>query len=98
VMSLGRLAELDVPIIEDAAQGFGAPGVVQVGVVSALSFFSTENIFALGDGGLIGATDEEVADRIALLRFHGSREKKNFHAIGYNYRLDDVHAALLKTL
>jgi dTDP-4-amino-4,6-dideoxygalactose transaminase len=96
VMPLGRLAELDVPIIEDAAQAFGAPGVAQVGIVSTFSFFPTKNIFALGDGGLIGATDEEVADRIALLRFHGSREKKNFEAIGYNSRLDELQAAVLR--
>ncbi|HEY6148905.1 MAG TPA: DegT/DnrJ/EryC1/StrS family aminotransferase [Gaiellaceae bacterium] len=96
VMPLGRLAELDVPIIEDAAQAFGAPGVAQVGVVSTFSFFPTKNIFALGDGGLIGATDEEVADRITLLRFHGSREKKNFQAIGYNSRLDELQAAVLR--
>jgi dTDP-4-amino-4,6-dideoxygalactose transaminase len=96
VMPLGRLAELDVPIIEDAAQAFGAPGVAQVGIVSTFSFFPTKNIFALGDGGLIGATDEDVADRIALLRFHGSREKKNFQAIGYNSRLDELQAAVLR--
>jgi dTDP-4-amino-4,6-dideoxygalactose transaminase len=96
VMPLDRLAELDVPIIEDAAQAFGAPGVAKVGIVSTFSFFPTKNIFALGDGGLIGATDEEVADRIALLRFHGSREKKNFQAIGYNSRLDEIQAAVLR--
>ena len=96
VMPLDRLAELDVPIIEDAAQAFGAPGVAQTGIVSTFSFFPTKNIFALGDGGLIGATDEDLADRIALLRFHGSREKKNFHAIGYNSRLDELQAAVLR--
>ena len=95
-MPLDRLAELDVPIIEDAAQAFGAPGIARVGIVSTFSFFPTKNVFALGDGGLVGANDEEVADRVALLRFHGSREKKNFEAVGYNSRLDEIQAAVLR--
>jgi dTDP-4-amino-4,6-dideoxygalactose transaminase len=96
VMPLEGLAELGLPIVEDAAQAFGAPGVARVGVVSTFSFFPTKNIFALGDGGLVASNDEEVADRIALLRFHGSREKKNFEAVGYNSRLDEIQAAVLR--
>jgi dTDP-4-amino-4,6-dideoxygalactose transaminase len=96
VMPLGGLTELGVPIIEDAAQAFGAPGVAHAGVVSTFSFFPTKNIFALGDGGLVAANDEAIADRIALLRFHGSREKKNFEAVGYNSRLDEIQAAVLR--
>ena len=96
VMPLGRLAELGVPIIEDAAQAFGAEGVARTGIVSTFSFFPTKNVFALGDGGLVGSHDEELADRIALLRFHGSREKKNFEAVGYNSRLDELQAAVLR--
>ena len=96
VMPLGRLAELGVPIIEDAAQAFGAEGVARTGIVSTFSFFPTKNVFALGDGGLVGSNDEELADRIALLRFHGSREKKNFEAVGYNSRLDELQAAVLR--
>jgi dTDP-4-amino-4,6-dideoxygalactose transaminase len=96
VMPLGGLAELGVPIVEDAAQAFGAPGVARVGIVSTFSFFPTKNVFALGDGGLVASNDEDVADRIALLRFHGSREKKNFEAVGYNSRLDEIQAAVLR--
>jgi dTDP-4-amino-4,6-dideoxygalactose transaminase len=96
VMPLEGLAELGLPIVEDAAQAFGAPGVARVGVVSTFSFFPTKNIFALGDGGLVASNDEEVADRIALLRFHGSYEKKNFEAVGYNSRLDEIQAAVLR--
>jgi len=96
VMPLGRLAELGVPIVEDAAQAFGAEGVARTGIVSTFSFFPTKNVFALGDGGLIGSNDEELADRITLLRFHGSREKKNFEAVGYNSRLDELQAAVLR--
>ena len=96
VMPLGRLAELGVPIVEDAAQAFGAEGVARTGIVSTFSFFPTKNVFALGDGGLVGSNDEELADRITLLRFHGSREKKNFEAVGYNSRLDELQAAVLR--
>ena len=95
VMPLGELAKLGVPIVEDAAQAFGAEGVATTGALSTFSFFPTKNLFALGDGGLVAATDEELADRIALLRFHGSREKKNFEAVGYNSRLDELQAAVL---
>ena len=96
VMPMGGLAELGLPIVEDAAQAFGAPGVAQVGALSTFSFFPTKNLFGLGDGGLVASTDEALADRIALLRFHGSREKKNFEAVGYNSRLDEIQAAVLR--
>ena len=96
VMPLAGLAELGVPIVEDAAQAFGAEGAARTGVVSTFSFFPTKNLFALGDAGLVAANDEELADRIALLRFHGSREKKDFEAVGYNSRLDELQAAVLR--
>ena len=96
VMPLEGLAELGIPIIEDAAQAFGAQGVAKVGALSTFSFFPTKNLFALGDGGLVAATDEELAERVVLLRFHGSREKKNFEVVGYNSRLDELQAAVLR--
>jgi dTDP-4-amino-4,6-dideoxygalactose transaminase len=96
VMPLHGLTELGIPIVEDAAQAFGAEGVAKVGALSTFSFFPTKNLFALGDGGLVAATDEELAERVKLLRFHGSKEKKNFEAVGYNSRLDEVQAAVLR--
>ena len=96
VMPLAGLTELGIPIVEDAAQAYGAPGVAQVGALSTFSFFPTKNLFALGDGGLVAATDEELADRITVLRFHGSRDKKDFEAVGYNSRLDELQAAVLR--
>jgi dTDP-4-amino-4,6-dideoxygalactose transaminase len=95
---LERLRALDVPIIEDAAQAFGAPGVATTGVASTFSFFPTKNLFALGDGGLVAATDEELAERVRLLRFHGSRDKKTFMYVGTNSRLDELQAAALRLL
>ena len=96
VMPLGELAKLELPIVEDAAQAFGAEGVATTGVTSTFSFFPTKNLFALGDGGLVAATDEELVDRIELLRFHGSRQKTEFEAVGYNSRLDELQAAVLR--
>ena len=96
VMPLQGLAGLGLPIVEDAAQAFGAEGVAKVGALSTFSFFPTKNLFALGDGGLVAATDEGLAARVKLLRFHGSKEKKNFEAVGYNSRLDELQAAVLR--
>jgi len=96
VMPLAGLAELGLPIVEDAAQAFGAEGAARTGILSTFSFFPTKNVFALGDGGLVASNDEALADRIALLRFHGSREKKEFEAVGYNSRLDELQAAVLR--
>jgi len=95
---LEELALLGLPLIEDAAQAFGAPGVARTGIASTYSFYPTKNLFTLGDGGLVAANDEELASRVRLLRFHGSRAKVDFEAIGYNSRLDEVHAATLRIL
>src|SRR5216684_6851155 len=89
---LRELAQLGVPLIEDAAQAFGAPGVAQVGAVSTYSFFPTKNLFCLGDGGLVATSDEELAERVRMLAFHGSRDKQEFDFVGYNSRLDELQA------
>jgi dTDP-4-amino-4,6-dideoxygalactose transaminase len=97
----GRRAPVDelpkgIPIVEDAAQAFGAPGVAHDGIVSTFSFFPTKNLFGLGDGGLVATNDAAVEDRVRLLRFHGSRDKQTFEAVGYNSRLDELQAAALR--
>lgn len=89
-----------VPVVEDAAQAFGARVGEQragaAGAASTFSFFPTKNLFGLGDGGLVATSDEGLADRVRLLRFHGSRDKERFDAIGYNSRLDEIQAAALR--
>jgi dTDP-4-amino-4,6-dideoxygalactose transaminase len=82
-------------VIEDAAQAFGAQSIGS-SAVSTFSFFPTKNLFALGDGGLIAVNDPELADRLRMLRFHGSKAKKDFELIGYNSRLDALQAAMLR--
>jgi dTDP-4-amino-4,6-dideoxygalactose transaminase len=93
---LAELAALGLPIVEDAAQAFGAAGVARTGVCSTFSFFPTKNLFALGDGGLVTSLDDGVAERVRMLRFHGSRDKKTFELVGTNSRLDAIHAAALR--
>jgi dTDP-4-amino-4,6-dideoxygalactose transaminase len=93
---LAELAELGLPLIEDAAQAFGAPGVARTGVASTFSFFPTKNLFALGDGGLVAVTDAALGERIRMLRFHGSRDKVTFDYVGTNSRLDEIQAAALR--
>jgi dTDP-4-amino-4,6-dideoxygalactose transaminase len=88
------------PVVEDAAQAFGAERggakAGSLGLAATFSFYPTKNLFGLGDGGLVAANDDEVADRVRLLRFHGSTDKQTFEAIGYNSRLDELQAAALR--
>ncbi len=93
---LAELAAFGVPIVEDAAQAFGSPAIAGTGIASTFSFYPTKNLFGLGDGGLVAVRDEELAERIRMLRFHGSKAKKTFEYIGYNSRLDEVQAAALR--
>jgi len=93
---LTALAALGLPLIEDAAQAFGAAGIATTGVCSTFSFFPTKNLFALGDGGLVACTDQGVADRLRMLRFHGSLDKRTHELVGTNSRLDAIQAAALR--
>jgi dTDP-4-amino-4,6-dideoxygalactose transaminase len=93
--AVDELAKLGPPLVEDAAQAFGSHGIA-TSRVSTFSFFPSKNLFALGDGGLIAANDAELAERIRMLRFHGSRSKKDFLYVGYNSRLDAVQASFLR--
>ncbi|MBD0348422.1 MAG: DegT/DnrJ/EryC1/StrS family aminotransferase [Thermoleophilia bacterium] len=94
--ALAELAELGLPLVEDAAQAFGAAGIATTGVASTFSFFPTKNLFCLGDGGLVACTEPELAERIRMLRFHGSEAKTTFEFVGYNSRLDELQAAVLR--
>jgi dTDP-3-amino-3,4,6-trideoxy-alpha-D-glucose transaminase len=93
---LDGLAELGLPLIEDAAQAFGSRAIARRGVVSTFSFYPSKNLFCLGDGGLVGVRDAALAERIRMLRFHGSKAKRVFEYVGYNSRLDEIQAAALR--
>jgi dTDP-4-amino-4,6-dideoxygalactose transaminase len=92
----GRAATLPpvaVPLVEDAAQSIGATPLA--GWAGCLSFFPSKNLGALGDAGAVYADDDAAADRVRLLRTHGGRPKYVHHAIGGNFRLDALQAAVL---
>jgi dTDP-4-amino-4,6-dideoxygalactose transaminase len=106
----GRCADVEaiaatagpVPIIEDAAQAMGAappnPPDRKAGTAGALgcfSFFPTKNLGGFGDGGLVVTADDAIAERARLLRAHGARPRNHHLAVGGNYRLDALQAALL---
>ena len=67
-----------------------------LGAAATFSFFPTKNLGGFGDGGLVTTNDDGVADRVRILRFHGSRDKQTFEQIGANSRLDELQAALLR--
>jgi dTDP-4-amino-4,6-dideoxygalactose transaminase len=93
--AVGELNGFGVPVIEDAAQAFGSRGIA-TSVASTFSFYPTKNLFALGDGGLVALNDDELAERVRMLAFHGSRDKSDFQLVGYNSRLDELQAAFLR--
>lgn len=89
-----------LPIVEDAAQAYGsADGGTPVGAlgdVATFSFFPTKNLPGIGDGGLVACRDPETAERVRRLRFHGSKDKVVFDEVGYNSRLDELQAAVIR--
>jgi len=89
-----RLPKVNVPIVEDAAQSIGACRLG--GIMSCLSFFPSKNLGAFGDGGAVLCEDAQIADKVTLLRGHGSRPKYVHHLVGGNFRLDALQAAILR--
>lgn len=87
-------------VIEDAAQAFGAAyhgrQVGSLGPLGCFSFFPSKNLGCAGDGGMITTQDEKRADRLRLLRAHGSRRKYHYEILGMNSRLDALQAAILR--
>jgi dTDP-4-amino-4,6-dideoxygalactose transaminase len=87
-------------VVEDCAQAFGARSadgeIATFGDVATFSFFPTKNFPGMGDGGMVVCRDEELAERVKRLRFHGSKDKVVFDEVGYNSRLDDLQAAIIR--
>lgn len=87
-------------LIEDAAQAHGAQlngkRTGSLGDAAGFSFYPGKNLGALGDGGAITTSDEELAERIYTLRNYGSREKYHHELQGFNSRLDELQAAFLR--
>ncbi len=87
-------------VIEDAAQSFGSEYKGKrcgtLGVAACLSFYPTKNLGACGDAGLVTTNDPAIDKKLRALRVHGSEVKYYHKFIGYNMRLDAVHAAVLR--
>jgi dTDP-4-amino-4,6-dideoxygalactose transaminase len=87
-------------LLEDAAQAFGAvhagTRIGGLGEAAAFSFFPSKNLGAFGEAGLVGTNDARIADSIRSLRAHGSRQRYVNTEIGYNARLDEIQASLLR--
>jgi dTDP-4-amino-4,6-dideoxygalactose transaminase len=87
-------------LVEDAAQAHGARyrgrRIGGLGDAAAFSFYPSKNLGAYGDGGAVTTDDDELADRIALLRNLGQTSKYVHRAAGCNERLDTIQAALLR--
>ena len=100
VAPIKEIEALGVPVIEDAAQSIGSMGPDgrpgELGTLATLSFYPSKNLGAFGDAGAILTSDDELADRVAMLRFHGSRDKVTYEQVGYNSRLDELQAAILR--
>lgn len=100
VAPVRAIEALGVPVLEDAAQAAGSlsddgrPG--SLGTAATFSFFPSKNLGCFGDGGAITTSDREVADRARMLRFHGSWDKVSYEHVGYNSRLDELQAAILR--
>jgi dTDP-4-amino-4,6-dideoxygalactose transaminase len=100
VAPVAEIEALGVPVLEDAAQAAGSrtthgrPGAL--GAAATLSFFPSKNLGCFGDGGMIITNNSHLADEARILRFHGSRDKVSYELLGYNSRLDELQAAVLR--
>jgi len=100
VAPVREIEALGVPVIEDAAQAAGSrspdgrPG--SLGTLATFSFFPSKNLGCFGDGGAVTTRDADLAERLRVFRFHGSYDKVTYQEIGYNSRLDDLQAAILR--
>ena len=101
---MGPLMELarryNLKVVEDAAQAIGAeyPGgrrAGSIGDIGCFSFFPSKNLGAFGDAGMCTTNDPALAERLELLRVHGSKPKYHHAIIGGNFRLDELQAAVL---
>lgn len=92
--------QYDLRLIEDCAQSFGASYRERMtgawGDVGCFSFFPSKNLGCFGDGGMVVTDDEAIAEQMQILRNHGSRRTYHHETIGFNSRLDELQAVVLR--
>jgi len=98
IMSIARNHNLTV--IEDSAQAIGAEyrgcGSCTIGDMGCLSFYPTKNLAACGDAGMLLTNNDALADKLRVLRVHGAKKKYYHSILGFNSRLDEIQAAILR--
>src|SRR5438105_2627216 len=84
---------------EDEFAGYLGPDGLRpggMGAIATTSFYPSKNLGAFGDGGAVTTSDDALATRVRTLRFHGSEDKVTYTEVGYNSRLDELQAAILR--
>jgi dTDP-4-amino-4,6-dideoxygalactose transaminase len=97
-----EIEALGIPVLEDAAQALGSTldgrKAGSLAHAATFSFYPSKNLGAFGDAGAVATDDDGIADEVRSLRSHGSRDKVTFGALGFNTRLDEIQAGLLRVL
>jgi dTDP-4-amino-4,6-dideoxygalactose transaminase len=97
---LGIARRYNLPVVEDACQAVGATYrerfAGSMGDLGCFSFFPSKNLGGAGDGGMVITSNQQLADRVQLLRTHGMQPKYFHSTVGFNSRLDELQAAILR--
>ena len=97
---MGMAEKHNLKVLEDCAQSFGSEHkgrkAGSIGDCGALSFFPAKTLGCFGDGGMVVTNNQEISERVRLLRNHGALKKYYYVSRGFNSRLDTIQAAVLK--